>query len=303
MPDIICLGEAMVEFNQRPDGLLVQGFGGDTSNCAISAARQDATVAYITRVGDDHFGKCLIDLWSTENIDTSQVVRNNEASSGIYFVTHDADGHHFSYYRKQSAAAGMSPKDISENFMSQAKILHVSAISQAISSSATDTVFHAIEVANQNHTKVAYDTNLRLNLWPLDRARATIHEAMKHCQIALPSYDDAQVLTGLNEPDDIADFYLKLGAETTVLKLGSRGVLVATHEKRQMIDAISVNSVDATGAGDTFAGALLAEHCTGKNLFEAAQHANIAAALSTTRSGAVNAIPTRQQVEAFLMDQ
>ncbi|MFT5114938.1 MAG: 2-dehydro-3-deoxygluconokinase, partial [Parasphingorhabdus sp.] len=89
MPDIICLGEAMVEFNQRPDGLLVQGFGGDTSNCAISAARQDATVAYITRVGDDHFGKCLIDLWSTENIDTSQVVRNNEASSGIYFVTHD----------------------------------------------------------------------------------------------------------------------------------------------------------------------------------------------------------------------
>jgi 2-dehydro-3-deoxygluconokinase len=300
MVDIIALGEPMVEFNQRADGLLVQGFGGDTSNAAISAARQGASVGYITRLGNDGFGNSVIDLWQQENIDTVEVARDVDAPTGIYFVTHDETGHHYCYYRKHSAASRMSPADISEAYIARAKILHISAISQGISESAADTVFHAITLANRHGTQVSYDTNLRLNLWPEHRARGVIHEAMAQCQIALPSYDDACVLTGLSDPNGIVDFYLSLGAKIVALKQGSEGVIVATAKMRHRVAAKSVKTIDANGAGDTFAGAFLAALVRGLDPLAAAESANIAAAISTTRSGAVTAIPYLADVDNFV---
>lgn len=297
--DIVSLGEPMLEFNQQPDGQYRQGFGGDTSNAAISAARQGARVGYLTRLGADHFGDAFIDLWQSEGIDTSQVIRDPDYPTGIYFVTHDENGHHFSYRRSNSAATRMHPGDFSADYIASAKILHVSAISQAISASAADTVFDAIEIARENDTKVAYDTNLRLSLWPERRARAVIHEAMRACHIALPSYDDATVLTGLEMPQDIVDFYLDLGAEVVVLKLGAKGCLVGKPEGSTAIEGMQVSSIDANAAGDTFAGAFLAETARGRNYHGAAHYANTAAALSTQRQGAVTSIPSRDEVEAL----
>lgn len=298
--DIVCLGEPMLEFNQEADGSYRQGFGGDTSNAAISAARQNARVGYLTRLGADHFGDAFIDLWQAEGIDTRQVIRDPDNPTAIYFVTHDENGHHFSYRRADSAASRMQPGDFSADYIAAAKILHVSAISQAISAAAADTVFAAIEIARANDTRVAYDTNLRLNLWPERRARAVVHEAMRSCQIALPSYDDATVLTGLQAPQDIVDFYQQLGAELVVLKLGAKGCLVATPDDRTTIQGIAVSSIDANGAGDTFAGALLAEIAAGSHIQDAARYANAAAALSTGRKGAVSSIPRRVDVEKFM---
>ena len=300
MTEIICLGEPMVEFNQNPDGRFSQGFGGDTSNCAISAARQGANVSYATKIGSDQFGDQLIDLWKSEGVNTDLVIRDPDFPTAVYFVTHDQSGHHYTYYRKHSAVSQIKPDDLPEPAIANARLLHVSAISQAISESAADTVLAAIEIANRNQTTVAYDTNLRLNLWSLDRAKSVIHEAMAQCQIALPSYDDATLLTGFTEPDDIVDFYLKLGASIVVLKNGSQGVIVATPEVRRAIPAIKVDFVDANGAGDTFAGAFHAAMSLGKDHFDAAAYANTAAGLSTTRPGAVTAIPHKTEVEARL---
>ena len=299
MVDIICLGEAMVEFNQSTDGTWVQGFGGDTSNCAISAARQGVQVGYLTKVGEDYFGEKLFELWRSEGVDVSAVMVDSQSPTGIYFVTHDAQGHHYNYYRKHSAASGIVPEELSEEYIARAKILHVSAISQGISESASASVVSAIKMAKAHNTLVAYDTNLRLSLWNEEQARSTIHEAMKDCDIALPSYDDAVILTGLNDPDAIVDFYLDLGASFVALKCGDRGALVATANERKTIPRVTVNSIDANGAGDTFAGALLAEIARGAKSMDAAEYANIAAALSTTLSGAVTAIPHRSKVIEF----
>ena len=299
-PEVVCLGEAMVEFNQRQDGLFVQGFGGDTSNCAISAARQNASVGYLTSIGNDQFGAALRSLWQTENVDISQVLVNPNAPTGIYFVRHDSDGHHYTYYRKHSAASLMRPEDLPAAYIAGARILHVSAISQAISESAAATVNAAIQIANENNTLVAYDTNLRLNLWGEQQARSVIHEAMANCQIALPSYDDATTLCGKARPDDIIDFYLSLGAEVVVLKLGAEGSIVATSNTRDSIRGRRVDSIDTNGAGDTFAGAFLAEVAAGRDYVSAAKYANVAASLSTCRSGAVTAIHRREEVEAVI---
>ena len=298
--DIICLGEPMLEFNQQQNGMFKQGHGGDTSNCAISAARQGAKAGYITAIGDDDFGRSFLVLWQADNIDTSQVRVNSTASTGIYFVTHDQDGHHYTYYRKDSAAAQMQPAQLSNDFIASARYLHVSAISQAISQSAAETVAEAISIANANDTVVAYDTNLRLNLWNEGHAREVVHEAMRHCQIALPSYEDATVLTQKKHPQDIVDFYLALGCETVVLKLGAEGSIVATKDKRTAISGKKVSSIDTNAAGDTFAGAFLAQLAKGCDVFAATEYANVAAALSTQSKGAASSIPNRDQVLQYL---
>lgn len=297
--EIICLGEPMLEFNQQPDGHYLAGHGGDTSNCAIAAARSGAGVAMLTHLGTDPFGDSFMGLWETEGVDTRWVARNPKAHTGIYFVTHGPDGHRFSYFRAGSAASRMGPADIPAEAIAGAKILHVSGISQGISDSAADGVFEAIRLAREAGVKVSYDTNLRLQLWPLARARAVIHEAVASSHIVLPGLDDAGQLTGLEKPEAIADFYLELGVEIVALTLGARGTLVATQSAREQVPAMAVNAVDATGAGDTFDGAFLSELVAGRDPFAAARYANAAAGLSTQGYGAVAPMPHRAAVDAF----
>ena len=302
MPDILCLGEPLLEFNQQPDGNYLPGHGGDTSNCAIAAARQGADVGYLTHVGDDAFGQSFLDLWQSEGVDCSTVRRRPDAHTGIYFVTHGKQGHEFSYFRAGSASSRMIPDDLPIDALKTTRILHVSGISQAISETAADTVFKAMEIVSEAGGMVSYDTNLRLKLWPLERARAITHAAMSRCDIALPGLDDAQQLTGLIEPDDITDFYLNLGASIVALTLGAEGTLVATPEERQQIKGRRVQAVDATAAGDTFDGAFLSQIVIGKSPFEAARYANAAAALSTQGYGAVAPMPRKDEVESFLAE-
>jgi 2-dehydro-3-deoxygluconokinase len=303
MPDILSFGEPLLEFNQRPGTnppLYLKGHGGDTSNAAIAAARQGASVGYITGIGADTFGEDFLALWRAENVDTSTVKIDPQAHTGIYFVTHTEKGHAFTYFRAGSAAARMTPADMPDAAIRAAKIFHISGISQAISGSAADAGFHAIAVAREAGVRVSYDTNLRLRLWDLPRARAVIHAAIAQADIALPSYDDAVALTGFDQPDAIADFYLRLGCPLVALKLGKDGVLLADNSARERIAGRVVDAVDATGAGDSFAGAFLARLVAGDSPRDATIYANAAAALATTGYGAVAPIPRAEQVRAFL---
>ncbi|NNE87384.1 MAG: sugar kinase [Silicimonas sp.] len=302
-PDILCLGEPMLEFNQQKDGTYLPGHGGDTSNAAIAAARQGAKVGYVTHIGKDAFGESFMELWEKEGISTATVSQVKTAHTGIYFVTHGADGHEFSYFRAGSAASRMTPEDLPKAALQAAKILHVSGISQAISDSAADTVFEAMRIVREAGGRVSYDTNLRLKLWPLDRARAVIHAAVAQSDIVLPGLDDAAQLTGSTDPEAIVDTYLNLGASIVALTLGSAGTLVATPEERQHIRGRKVNAIDATGAGDMFDGAFLARISAGDTPFEAARYANAAAALSTQGYGGVAPMPRKATVEEFLTNE
>jgi 2-dehydro-3-deoxygluconokinase len=301
MSDLLAIGEALIELNQPSEGApFVQGFGGDTSNAMIAAARLGADAAYFTAVGADRFGQALTELWLSEGVDASRIVVNGGAHTGLYFVAHGPEGHAFSYMRAGSAASRIGESDLPVDRIRAAKILHASGISQAISSSAADAVFAAIDVARDANRLVSYDPNLRLKLWPLRRARAIIHEAMGLSDIALPGLDDAEALTGLSDPDAIVDFYLRLGARVVALKLGAAGAIAATPKRRERIAGHAVAALDATGAGDCFDGAFLAEYVRSRDPFAAARFANVAAALSTLGYGAVKPLPRRAAVEAEL---
>lgn len=301
--EILALGEAMVEFNQTGEGggrQYLQGFGGDTSNAAIAAARQGARVGYLSAIGDDVYGDMLRELWAREGVDHAGVRTDPEAFTAVYFVNHDERGHHFSFFRRGSAASRLRPHDLPRERIAQARVLHLSGISAAISESACDTCFAAVAIAREAGVQVSVDTNLRLKLWPLARARAVLRELIGLSDVCLPSLEDIAAISGLEDPEALVDYCHDLGAGTVALKLGAQGALVSDGRARTRIAPHACRSVDATGAGDTFGGALLARLVAGDGLEAAARYAAVAAALSTQGYGAVEPIPMAAQVRAAL---
>jgi 2-dehydro-3-deoxygluconokinase len=256
----------------------------------------------VTRLGDDAFGRLFLDLWRDEAVDVTGVAIDPAAFTGAYFVTHDARGHHFAFLRSGSAASRMTPRHLPRPLIEGARFLHVSGISQAISSSACDTVFAAIAAARAAGVAVSYDSNLRLRLWPIDRARAIICETIRLSDYFFPSLEDAEALADESDPGRIVDWCFAHGARSVLLKLGKDGVLVAPNAggARVRVPGFKVDAVDATGAGDCFAGALIARLVAGDELPAAARYANAAAALTTTSYGAVAPIPRPAAVRALL---
>jgi 2-dehydro-3-deoxygluconokinase len=303
--DIVSLGEPLYEFSQirGEDKKYLQGFGGDTMNAAIAAARQGARAAYITRLGDDEFGRQFLELWRSEGLDTSGVGLDREGHTAVYFIHYGPQGHVFSYLRAGSAASRMRPEHLPLDLIQGAKFFHTSAISQAISASASDTVFAAIDVAQSAGVKCAYDSNLRLRLWPLPRAKAVITATIPLADYFLPSLDDVKALCGLEQPEAIVDWSHRLGAKHVALKLGPDGALASDGTRRERISPHQVDCVDATGAGDCFAGSLLARLCLGDDFWRAVRYANAAAALATTGYGAVAPLPRPEAVRQLLASQ
>ena len=303
--DILAFGEPLMEFaevERGPERLYLPGYGGDVSNAAIAAARQGARCAIFTALGDDAFGREFLKLWDEEGVERSCVLIREGGRTGVYFISYGPEGHVFSYARAGSAASLVTEKSFPGRGSRRRACSMSPAFRKPSRRNAPMRSLPRSGLPGINGTAVSYDTNLRLRLWPLDRARAVIHGAVALSDIARPGLDDARQLTGLDRPEDICAFYLGLGCRIVALTLGKSGTMVATAERREVIPARPVEAVDATGAGDMFDGAFLADWLVHGDPFRAAAYANAAAALSTLGHGAVAPMPRRPAVEAFLKE-
>jgi 2-dehydro-3-deoxygluconokinase len=300
--DILSIGEPLLEFNQTRPGEpnYLQGFGGDSSNAAIAAARQGARVAYYTRLGKDEFGAMFRRLWAEEGVDASAVQEDATAHTGVYFISHGPEGHVFSYLRAGSAASRMAPASLPSGHIRASRFVHASGISLAISGRAHDTVLAAFVAAREAGASVSFDSNLRLRLWTLEAARGAIGRAAALSDYFFPSLEDARSLSGREDEEANLEWAHGLAARNVLLKLGAGGVLVSDGRTRTRIPGFKVEAVDATGAGDCFCGATLARLAAGDDLVTAARYGNAAAALSTTGFGAVGPQPRPEAVRRLL---
>jgi 2-dehydro-3-deoxygluconokinase len=296
--DVVSLGEPMYEFSQIPGKAreYLQGFGGDTTNCAIAAARQGARVAYVSRIGDDEFGRQFLQLWAREGIDASSVAIDASAYTAVYFVSHTVRGHTFSYLRKNSAASRLSRDELPADMLRSTRFFYSSGITQAISPGACDAVFAAIEIARDAGAQIVFDANIRPALWPVERAREIITKTIPLTDYFLISLEDAEILTGSVDPDAIFDWCNDAGANVVILKLGAQGAISSEQRVRRTYRGYVVTAVDATGAGDCFAGALMARLSMDDKLHTAINYANAAAALTCMGFGAVDPLPYPQSV-------
>jgi 2-dehydro-3-deoxygluconokinase len=298
--DIVTLGEPLYELNQQEDGRFLPGFGGDTMNVAVAARRLGAATAIVAKLGADPFGDAIEDLLRQEQVDVGAISRHPSAPTGIYLVTHDNSGHHFTYYRKGSAASLMAPADTPEPLIASAKYLHVSGISQAISETAREAVDQAVAFARRAGIPLSYDTNLRTRLSSVDEARPVVDRTARQAHVLKTSLEDSEALLGFSDPARIAAHFLAIGCKIVVVTLGKAGVHLAQAAGQETIAGFRVAAVDATGAGDAFTGAFLAELVAGRAAAQAARFANAAAALSTLGYGAIQPLPRRPDVERFL---
>lgn len=300
-PDILCLGEPMVEFVRSDDmggDTYIAGVGGDTSNAAIAAARQGAKVGYLTALGQDRFGDRIQHLWERENVDFSTVWRDPDAPTGLYVIDPDPAERHYSYFRAGSAASRYSPERLPATALAKAVVLHVSGITLAVSDELRASAFEAIRQVLEAGGKVSLDTNLRLKLWDAQAARKVIGDAATHASVLITSIEDSEVLTGLTDPRQILSHYSDIGCEVIVLTLGEKGAMLSVNGAVGDIAPGLANPVDSTGAGDSFAGAFLAWWLETGDPWKAAELAAIVAAGTVSGLGAVEPIPHRAEVLA-----
>lgn len=298
-PEMLFLGEAMVEFvcEDRGDRFR-RGFGGDTSNAAIAAARQGGNAGYVSALGADRFGDALMALWEREGVDTRFVRRAPDAPTGIYFVEPHPSGRDFTYYRAGSAASRFGVDDLDLGAMAGARVIHASGITLAVSGALRAAAIAAGRAVRAAGGAVSIDTNLRLSLWNADAARIATHAVAREADVVFTSIDDSRTLTGLDDPAAVADFYLTLGARIVVVTLGGEGSFVADGGEGMHVPPAPSRPVDSTGAGDSFAGAFLAWWVETGDSRLAARRAAIVAAGTVSGFGAVAPIPGRQAVLA-----
>jgi 2-dehydro-3-deoxygluconokinase len=299
--DIVALGEPLIEFSQvKGESTYRFGFGGDTSNFVIAAARVGARTAYLSRVGDEPFGRELLALWQREGVDCSAVELDTDAPTGIYFISYDGSGHHFSYRRAGSAATRTRLSDGFIAAIKGARWLHVSGITQAISTQACDTALQAMALARESGVRVSYDLNFRPRLWPAARAAALARASLAYTDLFLPSIDEAQTVVGVSSAQELIDWSLAQGARAVAVKRGALGACVSSGQELVDIPAWPVRAVDATGAGDCFGGVTVARLLAGDNLVCAARAGAVAAALATQGFGAIDPLPRWPDISACL---
>ncbi len=265
--------------------------GGKGANQAVAAARAGGCVVFIAKVGNDLFGEKAARGFTEDGIDTSCLLVDEAAASGIALICVDDHGEN-----SIAVASGANAKLLPADVMPFSDVIQNSAILLMQLETPLETVVFAASLANRTEVPVI------LNPAP---ARELSAELLKCVSIITPNESEAELLTGIavNDEDSAgraAEALMNRGVGTVLITLGARGVFLAAREFRLHIPSFKVTAVDTTAAGDVFSGALAVALAEGSSVRDAARFAGAAAALSVTRLGAQPSIPNRHEIEVFL---
>jgi 2-dehydro-3-deoxygluconokinase len=308
--DVVTFGETMVLFAAAEQGPLrfantfTRHAAGTESNFAIGLARLGHQVGWFSRVGDDEFGQYIVNTVRGEGVDTSRVIVDGEAPTGVLFKEKRELGpRKIVYYRRGSAASRLAPADLDADYIGGARYLHLTGITPALSETARAAVFAAAELARARGVTVSFDPNLRLRLWTREQARETMRALLPLCDLVLPGLDEAELLVGESDPDRAADAIRARGPSTVVVKLGPEGALAVSAGGRIRAPGIRLERiVDPVGAGDGFAAGFIAGQLRGLDLLESLKIGNTVGAFATTVVGDVEGLPTWREVQELRLD-
>ncbi|WP_164667212.1 sugar kinase [Virgibacillus doumboii] len=306
--DVMTLGESMALFTPKIKGYMRYAsdftvkVAGAESNVAIGLARLEYRSAWLSRLGNDEFGKKILMYIRGEGVDVSQVHIDESASTGLYFkemLTYDEM--RVQYYRKNSAASRMKPSDLNEEYIASAKFLHITGITPALSESCYETVMKAVEIAKRNGVTIVFDPNLRRKLWSEEKARQALLEVSAKADIVLPGIDEAEFLFGQSDTETLARQLYKHGASIVVLKMGSNGAFYLSEKEQGHVPGFPVKHVvDPVGAGDGFATGFLSGLLDGLELEKSVKRGAAVGALVTMVKGDVEGLPDRSRLNSFI---
>ena len=308
---IAVIGECMVELRRAGQGLLAQGFGGDTLNTALYLARlgsQALAVHYVTALGQDGFSSQMLAAWQQEGIHTDWVQRLADKAPGLYLIDTAADGERsFTYWRSDAAARYWLAQPEGEAILAalgQCDLVYVSGISLAILPPASrQRLLEGLAAAHARGARIAFDNNYRPRLWQdKETAKEAYTAILRLADIALLTLDDEQALWGDEEVETCLARSQGFGVGEIVVKRGSEPCLVVTAAQRIEIAALRLAAeqvIDTTAAGDSFSAGYLAARLQGADVTDAAAKAirQMRAAYPDLLIGA-GTVLNREQVDA-----
>lgn len=263
--DIVALGELLIDFTEAGQGkdgmkLFEQNPGGAPANLLTVASHMGYRTSLIGKVGADMHGDFLRKTLQKEGIDTRALVEDDEYFTTLAFVEIDEKGERkFSFARKPGADTKIRKEELDKTLLSQCRIFHFGSLSLT-DEPAKGATLEAITIAKEAGALISYDPNYRPSLW---RSKETAVEVMKSVislsDVMKVSDEESLLLTEAINYEDAADKLLSMGVKLVAITLGGEGVLVATNERKEMIEAFRTEAVDTTGAGDSFWGGFLSD--------------------------------------------
>ncbi len=311
MPDVVTMGETLAVFDATITGPMryatsyERHSGGAETNVAVGLLRLGCSAGWISRLGDDEFGRFILNLMRGEGVDVSRVTLDKINPTGLFFRQQNTIGESTNfYYRKYSAASFLSEKDIDTEYIKQAKVFHATGITAAISESCRKALEKAMTIAKTHGVTVSFDPNLRLKLWTIAEARETLTRLMHLADIVMPGVEECQHLFQTESTDKIYEILSSYGVHTAIIKLGAQGAVGYTGSERISSPGFKVEKVvDPFGAGDGFAAGFLAGWMQGLPLSECLRNANAVGAIAVTVKGNIEAYPTSRELTNFITKQ
>jgi 2-dehydro-3-deoxygluconokinase len=308
--DVITIGEAMVLFAAQQAGPLddASAFSRTTAgaelNVAIGLARLGLRTGYLTRLGQDVFGRHIAAVLAQEGIDHQQVVMDADHPNGFMLKSRSDDGSdpQIQYFRKGSAASHMQVNELSSAYCSSARHLHLTGIFVGVTPSTREVVFELAARSRASGLSISFDPNLRPTLWrSKEEMVACLNQLSAFSDWVLPGLEEGRLLTGCDSAQGIADFYLDRGAKGVVVKLGPEGAFCATPTERGHVAGVPVPQVvDTVGAGDGFAVGVISGLLEGLTPAAATARGNAIGARVVQFPGDADGLPTRAELDALL---
>ena len=300
-PEVVTIGETMVSLRTgtplRMGGMLAMSMAGSESNVAIGLTRLGHSVRWGGRVGADEVGTFLLRTLKSESglVDTVEI--DPHRSPGLMLAERRiSDLSRVSYYRERSAGSALCTSDAAKALKEIPRILHVTGITPAISSSAAEAVDWAVRRAREAGALVSVDVNYRSRLWSIDEARPVLSALVRSADIVIASEDELDLVVAASDELAAADELREFGVRDLVIKRGARGATVWRDRVASHAEAIRIPVLDTIGAGDALTAGYLSGVLDGVAPAEALHRGTVTASFAVATVGDWEGLPNRDEL-------
>ncbi|MCR5603338.1 MAG: carbohydrate kinase [Lachnospiraceae bacterium] len=319
--DVVALGELLIDMtmngkSEQGNALYEANPGGAPCNVLAMLKKLGHKVAFIGKVGDDIFGHELKGVLDEVGIDSDGLIIDKEARTTLAFVKTFEDGDRdFSFYRNPGADMLLKKDEIDADLISSAEIFHFGTLSMT-HKEVREATLYAVNEAKKSGALISFDPNLREPLWnSLDEAKEQVLNGLKYCDILKISDNEIQWLTGKDDyTEGVEWIYERFDVSLVTVSLGKNGSLAfyrkdrnSEYIKAEAASFINRDTIETTGAGDTFGGCvlhyILMKGLDGpgeSGLKEMLTFANAAASIITTRRGALRVMPEPDEISRLI---
>ncbi len=306
--DIIALGELLVDFvPMEPEmklcdsGAVIKTASGSSGIFACAVANFAGRSSFLGKIGCDALSQMVNRVVEKYGVDLKNACVSSEGQIGLAFLEYTDEGRNYQYYRKNSVGSTYKKEDLNEAFLAKGFALHFPGMLLELSEEMREACMRAVDVARENGVLVSFDPNIRKEICASAQAMERLRWVISRSDIIAPTLEESQMITGKQDVSDILQTLHSMGPRVVALTCDKDGAILSAGGQAVWARGIDAQAIDPTGAGDTFAAALVYAVQQNFSLTQAALFCNCAGTLTTTKRGAVGmALPTLQEVYSLM---